>query len=111
MTCASSSPPVPRSRCLPSRLQVLAAHRILSAPVVTTGMSEAEATPDTADPTDRIKDVAGFIDIRDILSSFLQGECRAEGEGAGPAGQGQQQLGQQTCSSAAARVGAWQYCA
>lgn len=28
---------------------------------------------DTANPTDRIKDVAGFIDIRDILSSFLQG--------------------------------------
>jgi hypothetical protein len=30
-------------------------------------------SPDTPEPSDRIKDVAGFIDIRDILSSFLQG--------------------------------------
>jgi hypothetical protein len=28
---------------------------------------------ETAEPHDFIKDVAGFIDIRDILSSFLQG--------------------------------------
>ena len=53
-------------------LQVLAAHRILSAPVVSTESTEVEHK-ETAEPHDSIKDVAGFIDIRDILSSFLQG--------------------------------------
>lgn len=52
-------------------LRVLAAHRILSCPVVTSS-TEMLDNSDTANPTDRIKDVAGFIDIRDILSSFLQ---------------------------------------
>ena len=53
-------------------LRVLAAHRILSAPVVSEEANDAEHK-DTAEPHDFIKDVAGFIDIRDILSSFLQG--------------------------------------
>lgn len=53
-------------------MQVLAAHRILSAPVVSDESNDAEHK-ETAEPHDFIKDVAGFIDIRDILSSFLQG--------------------------------------
>ena len=52
---------------------MLAAHRILSAPVVTTA-TEGREHPDSAEPSERTKDVAGFIDIRDILSSFLQGQ-------------------------------------
>ncbi|GAB4815760.1 hypothetical protein N2152v2_002806 [Parachlorella kessleri] len=52
-------------------LRVLAAHRILSAPVVSTA-TEGREHPDSAEPSERTKDVAGFIDIRDILSSFLQ---------------------------------------
>lgn len=53
--------------------QVLAAHRILSAPVVATESNDVEHK-ETAEPHDSIKDVAGFIDIRDVLSSFLQGK-------------------------------------
>jgi hypothetical protein len=52
--------------------QVLAGHRILSAPVVATESNDVEHK-ETAEPHDSIKDVAGFIDIRDVLSSFLQG--------------------------------------
>ena len=55
-------------------VQVLAANRILSAPVVATESNNVEHK-ETAEPHDSIKDVAGFIDIRDILSSFLQGLC------------------------------------
>ena len=56
---------------------MLAAHRILSAPVVTTTTTpEGGEQPDSAEPSERTKDVAGFIDIRDILSSFLQGRSR-----------------------------------
>eukprot|EP00887_Chlorella_sp_A99_P002926 scaffold24.g2926.t1 len=52
---------------------VLAAHRILSAPVVSdTAKERVTGTGDDAEARERIKDVVGFIDIRDILSSFLQ---------------------------------------
>lgn len=51
-------------------LRVLAAHRILSAPVVSATSLDQEHS-ETVEPQDRIKDVVGFIDIRDILSSFL----------------------------------------
>ncbi|KAI3425382.1 hypothetical protein D9Q98_009146 [Chlorella vulgaris] len=44
-------------------LRVLAAHRILSAPVV---------VGEVAPPADKAPEVCGFIDIRDLLSSFLQ---------------------------------------
>lgn len=54
-------------------LRVLAAHRILSAPVVSdTANERVTGTGDDAEARERIKDVVGFIDIRDILSSFLQ---------------------------------------
>ena len=52
---------------------MLAAHRILSAPVVAAnngGEAEAEAG---AGGGDKAPEVSGFIDIRDLLSSFLQG--------------------------------------
>ena len=52
--------------------KVLAGHRILSAPVVATESNDVEHK-ETAEPHDSIKDVAGFIDIRDVLSSFLHG--------------------------------------
>lgn len=34
---------------------------------------------ETAEPHDSIKDVAGFIDIRDVLSSFLRGKGSPSG--------------------------------
>lgn len=53
-------------------LRVLASRKILSAPVVSTVPDQEVEHLDTAVPHDCIKDVAGFIDIRDVLSSFLQ---------------------------------------
>lgn len=50
-------------------LRVLAAHRILSAPVVVGNGSEAGAA--AGQQVDKAPEVCGFIDIRDLLSSFL----------------------------------------
>lgn len=62
--------------CVPScyhsldfMMQLLASHRILSAPVVNVTNSAPEAEP-MADHTR--EEIAGFIDIRDVLSSFLK---------------------------------------
>ena len=49
------------------KLQVLAANKILSAPVI--ACSEGDAPDDCTD-------VIGFMDIRDALVSFLAGESR-----------------------------------
>lgn len=68
---ARASLPALTSPPPPPRPQVLAAHRILSAPVVSTEATDVEHK-ETAEPHGSIKEVAGFIDIRDILSSFLQ---------------------------------------
>jgi hypothetical protein len=57
-------------------VQVLAAHRILSAPVVVAdngGEAQGDAAAAAAG-ADKAPEVSGFIDIRDLLSSFLQGE-------------------------------------
>lgn len=54
--------------------QVLAAHRILSAPVVVGGGgTEGSTSSGGGAAIDRAPEVAGFIDIRDLLSSFLHG--------------------------------------
>ncbi|PSC67382.1 E3 ubiquitin-ligase [Micractinium conductrix] len=50
-------------------LRVLAAHRILSAPVVVGNSGEAGVPPPAG--ADKAPEVCGFIDIRDLLSSFL----------------------------------------
>jgi hypothetical protein len=69
-----------RRTCRPALAQVLASRKILSAPVVSTVPDQDVEHLDTAVPHDCIKDVAGFIDIRDVLSSFLQGApCRGAG--------------------------------
>ncbi|PRW33691.1 CBS domain [Chlorella sorokiniana] len=53
-------------------LRVLAAHRILSAPVVVGNGSEAgSAGSGAGQQVDKAPEVCGFIDIRDLLSSFL----------------------------------------
>lgn len=53
-------------------LRVLAAHRILSAPVVVGAGGACGDSSSSAGPAgDRAPEVAGFIDIRDLLSSFL----------------------------------------
>lgn len=53
-----------------SECQILASHRILSAPVVTS-TTNTPASP-SASPQCAVGDFCGFIDVRDILSSFLQ---------------------------------------
>jgi 5'-AMP-activated protein kinase, regulatory gamma subunit len=53
--------------------QVLATHRILSAPVVSSEGNAAGAEhPKHAGPHDSVMSIVGFIDVRDILASFLQ---------------------------------------
>jgi len=60
-------------------MQVLAAHRILSAPVVVgNGGAESSGAASPAAPVgspgaEKAPEVCGFIDIRDLLSSFLHG--------------------------------------
>lgn len=60
------------------RTQILASHRILSAPVISANSGADVPTEKTglqedhAGPHDSFKSVVGFIDIRDILASFLQ---------------------------------------
>ncbi len=75
-----AAPPIPlpcrtHPTLVPScpALQVLAAHRILSAPVVVGGTCAPTEGSSGSGPIDRAPDVAGFIDIRDLLSSFLHG--------------------------------------
>jgi hypothetical protein len=61
-------------------VQVLAAHRILSAPVVVASNGgEAEGDAAAAVGADKAPEVSGFIDIRDLLSSFLQGGWVSQG--------------------------------
>lgn len=63
-----------RSCCPCCSSQVLAAHRILSAPVVVGNSGEAGVPPPAG--ADKAPEVCGFIDIRDLLSSFLHGAAR-----------------------------------
>ena len=55
--------------CMCRFVQVLSAQKILSAPVMACSDSD---TPDDC------TDVIGFVDIRDILVSFLSGTCKPE---------------------------------
>ena len=61
---------------------MLAAHRILSAPVVVGGGEAGSGGQESGPPSspsvvagqaDKAPEVCGFIDIRDLLSSFLHG--------------------------------------
>lgn len=55
-------------------LQTLAANRILSAPVVATSETSGTGTPRISVTSEDITDVLGFVDLRDVLASFLRGE-------------------------------------
>ena len=54
---------------------MLAAHRILSAPVVVGNGGGGDSAAPAAETAggDKAPEVCGFIDIRDLLSSFLHG--------------------------------------
>jgi 5'-AMP-activated protein kinase, regulatory gamma subunit len=55
------------------QFQVLAKYRILSAPIISSTANQGGAAMSTsADPQSAVGQVHGFIDVRDILSSFLK---------------------------------------
>lgn len=58
--------------------QTLAANRILSAPVVATSETTGTGTPRISVTSEDITDVLGFVDLRDVLASFLKGMWRQE---------------------------------
>lgn len=53
-------------------LRTLAANRILSAPIVACSKGSGSSTPRVSANADDITDVLGFVDLRDILASFLK---------------------------------------
>lgn len=53
--------------------QTLAVNRILSAPVVATSETTGTGTPRISVTSEDITDVLGFVDLRDVLASFLRG--------------------------------------
>lgn len=55
----------------PTRVQELAIHQILSAPVIVApGLEDMEEEGDSWDPT-----LLGWLDVRDILAAFVQRKC------------------------------------
>lgn len=61
------------TRCFHTHAQTLAANRILSAPVVATSETTGTGTPRISVTSEDITDVLGFVDLRDVLASFLRG--------------------------------------
>ncbi|KDD72571.1 hypothetical protein H632_c3181p0 [Helicosporidium sp. ATCC 50920] len=65
-------------------LRILAHHRILSAPVLRATPPGSEVASAAGGVPDASSPIVGFVDIRDILSSFLKGSVMFV-NGAGPA--------------------------